>query len=78
MNSIRFVVEGSGATTVVDGKRCPMAVGDLILTPAWTWHDHVHQGSERIVWLDVLDGQLHRRNRTVLIVRSRGAPQLSI
>jgi gentisate 1,2-dioxygenase len=60
MNAIRFVVEGGGATTVVDGKACPMQCGDLILTPAWTWHDHVHEGSERIVWLDVLDGQLHR------------------
>ena len=60
MNAIRFVTEGSGATTVVDGKPCVMNVGDLILTPAWTWHDHIHNGSERIVWLDVLDGQLHR------------------
>jgi gentisate 1,2-dioxygenase len=60
MNAIRFVVEGSGATTSVDGQPCPMSCGDLILTPAWTWHDHIHNGSERIVWLDVLDGQLHR------------------
>jgi gentisate 1,2-dioxygenase len=60
MNAIRFVVEGSGATTVVDGTPCPMNFGDLILTPGWTWHDHVHEGTERIVWLDVLDGQLHR------------------
>jgi gentisate 1,2-dioxygenase len=60
MNAIRFVVEGSGATTSVDGQLCPMNRGDLILTPAWTWHDHIHNGSERIVWLDVLDGQLHR------------------
>jgi gentisate 1,2-dioxygenase len=60
MNAIRFVVEGSGATTFVDGKACPMNFGDLILTPGWTWHDHVHEGAKRIVWLDVLDGQLHR------------------
>jgi gentisate 1,2-dioxygenase len=60
MNAIRFVVEGSGATTFVDGKACPMNPGDLILTPAWTWHEHAHDGDERIVWLDVLDGQLHR------------------
>ena len=60
MNAIRFVVEGSGATTSVDGQPCPMNRGDLILTPGWTWHDHIHNGSERIVWLDVLDGQLHR------------------
>lgn len=60
MNAIRFVLEGGGATTIVDGKRCAMERGDLILTPAWTWHEHVHEGRERIVWLDVLDAQLHR------------------
>src|SRR5262249_17909797 len=59
MNALRFVLEGSGAITVVDGKPCPMAEGDLILTPAWTWHEHVHQGSAPIVWLDSLDVPLH-------------------
>ena len=43
MNALRFVLEGSGAITMVDGKPCPMEEGDLILTPAWTWHEHVHQ-----------------------------------
>lgn len=60
MNAIRFVLEGEGAITTVDGARCPMARGDLIVTPAWTWHEHVHPGDARIVWLDVLDAQLHR------------------
>jgi gentisate 1,2-dioxygenase len=55
MNALRFVLEGSGATTIVDGKPCPMEEGDLILTPAWTWHEHVHQGSAPIMWLDALD-----------------------
>ena len=55
MNALRFVLEGSGASTIVDGKSCPMEEGDLILTPAWTWHEHVHQGSGPIIWLDALD-----------------------
>ncbi|HEY7666214.1 MAG TPA: cupin domain-containing protein [Xanthobacteraceae bacterium] len=55
MNALRFVLEGSGATTIVDGKPCPMEEGDLILTPGWTWHEHVHEGSAPIVWLDALD-----------------------
>jgi gentisate 1,2-dioxygenase len=59
MNALRFVLEGSGATTVVDGKACPMEEGDLILTPAWTWHEHVHQGTAPIMWLDALDVPLH-------------------
>lgn len=55
MNALRFVIEGSGAETIVDGKPCPMEPGDMILTPAWTWHEHVHHGDERVVWLDSLD-----------------------
>ena len=60
MNALRFVLEGSGATTIVDGKACPMEEGDLILTPAWTWHEHVHDGSAPILWLDALDVPLHQ------------------
>jgi gentisate 1,2-dioxygenase len=60
MNALRFVLHGNGATTVVDGKPCPMYEGDLILTPGWTWHEHIHDGSGPIVWLDVLDASLHR------------------
>jgi gentisate 1,2-dioxygenase len=60
MNALRFVLEGSGATTIVDGKACPMEEGDLILTPAWTWHEHVHEGTAPILWLDALDVPLHQ------------------
>jgi gentisate 1,2-dioxygenase len=60
MNALRFVLDGDGANTVVDGKACPMYAGDLILTPGWTWHEHLHEGSGPIVWLDVLDASLQR------------------
>jgi gentisate 1,2-dioxygenase len=60
MNALRFVLSGDGATTVVDGKACEMAEGDLVTTPGWCWHEHIHKGSEPIVWLDVLDASLHR------------------
>ena len=43
-SAIRFVVEGTGAFTLVDGDRCPMEKGDLILTPAGLWHEHGHHG----------------------------------
>ena len=55
MDALRFVIEGEGAATTVDGKRCEMARGDLVLTPAWTWHEHEHRGDSRVVWLDSLD-----------------------
>lgn len=54
-NAVRMVVEGEGATTTVDGERCPMARGDLILTPTGLWHEHEHGGTVPVVWLDVLD-----------------------
>ena len=54
-NAVRMVVEGEGAWTTVDGERCPMLRGDLILTPTGLWHEHGHDGDAPVVWLDVLD-----------------------
>ena len=54
-SALRFIVEGSGAYTAVDGERTTMQPGDFIITPSWTWHDHGHEGDEPVVWLDGLD-----------------------
>jgi gentisate 1,2-dioxygenase len=54
-NAVRMVVQGEGAWTTVDGQKCSMQRGDLILTPTGLWHEHGHDGSEPVVWLDVLD-----------------------
>ena len=54
-NAVRMIVEGEGAYTTVDGDKCAMRRGDLILTPTGLWHEHGHDGSEPVVWLDVLD-----------------------
>lgn len=54
--AIRFVIEGDGgAYTTVDGEKTYMRRGDLILTPPWTWHDHGHEGTEPVFWMDGLD-----------------------
>jgi len=53
--AIRFIIEGHGAYTAVDGERVYMEPGDLILTPSWSWHDHGNETKERIVWMDGLD-----------------------
>jgi gentisate 1,2-dioxygenase len=58
MAAIRFVVQGQGAYTAVDGERFPMEEGDLILTPNWTWHEHHNESPDPIIWLDGLDGPL--------------------
>lgn len=54
-SAFRFILEGRGAFTAVDGERTTMEPGDLVLTPPWTWHDHGHEGDEPVVWLDGLD-----------------------
>ena len=58
-SALRFVIEGKGAYTAVDGERTTMYPGDFIITPSWAWHDHGNEGvdgvAEPVVWLDGLD-----------------------
>ena len=54
-SALRFIVEGAGAYTAVDGERTVMHPGDFIITPSWTWHDHGNPGDEPVVWMDGLD-----------------------
>ena len=60
MNALRFILEGDGAETIVNGKACPMHPGDLILTPAMTWHEHVNRTQTPALWVDILDVDLIR------------------
>ena len=53
--AIRFVVEGRGGFTIVEGEKLPMEKGDLILTPSLLWHDHGHEGRGPVIWFDALD-----------------------
>ena len=56
MSALRFGLAGRGARMIIDGDRVPMEPGDLILTPGWSWHGHVHPGGdEPVVWMDGLD-----------------------
>lgn len=52
LGALRFVIEGSGGYTTVDGAKLAMEPGDLILTPQWSWHDHGHEGTEAMIWID--------------------------
>jgi len=57
--AIRYVIKGvKGAYTVVDGEPLPMDTGDLITTPGWGFHDHYNEGTEPVMWLDVLDSRI--------------------
>jgi gentisate 1,2-dioxygenase len=53
--ALRFVIEGNGAYTTVNGQKCIMEPGDLILTPKLTWHDHSNDSQQPTMWLDGLD-----------------------
>jgi gentisate 1,2-dioxygenase len=59
-SALRFVIEGHGAYTSVDGERTIMEPGDFIITPSWTWHDHGNDSDKPMVWLDGLDVPLVR------------------
>ena len=54
-SALRFVLEGKGAATAVDGERTLMEPGDFVITPSMTWHDHSNETSEPMFWLDGLD-----------------------
>src|SRR5579859_5150583 len=60
MAALRFIVEGDGGYTIVDGEPLSMEPGDFLLTPSWTWHGHTHNGTDAMLWLDVLDVPLVR------------------
>ena len=53
--AIRWVLEGEGVWTTVNGDACDMHPGDLVLTPSWNWHDHVNGGDSEMFWFDGLD-----------------------
>jgi 1-hydroxy-2-naphthoate dioxygenase len=58
MGAIRFVLQGGGAQTTVEGEPFPMAPGDFITTPSRSWHDHYNGSDEPIVWLDGIEAPL--------------------
>jgi gentisate 1,2-dioxygenase len=58
--AIRFATQAEGAATIVNGRRCAMADGDLILTPPMCWHGHINETNHRIVWFDAANIPLIR------------------
>ncbi len=58
--AIRFVLEGHGVWTLVNGDAVAMEPGDCLLTPSWTWHEHHNPGRTPMIWFDGLDIPLVR------------------
>ena len=53
--ALRFIIEGERGFTAVEGEKVMMERGDMVLTPAWEWHDHGNEGDKPMIWLDGLD-----------------------
>ncbi len=54
-SAIRFVLDGKGAYTAVDGEKSFMSPGDFVITANWAPHDHGNTSDKPMLWLDVLD-----------------------
>jgi gentisate 1,2-dioxygenase len=54
-SAIRFVLDGEGAYTAVEGEKAYMSPGDFVITANWAPHDHGNTSKEPMLWLDVLD-----------------------
>lgn len=55
-SALRFIMEGEGGYTVVDGNKIMLEVNDFVITPNSTWHEHgVESGGKTCIWQDGLD-----------------------
>ncbi|MDU0957212.1 MAG: cupin domain-containing protein [Bradyrhizobium sp.] len=55
-SALRFIMEGTGAYTIVDGHKMTLGARDFVLTPNGTWHEHgVEAGGSVCIWQDGLD-----------------------
>lgn len=55
-SALRFVLEGTGAWTIVDGQKLEVGPRDFAITPNWTWHEHGNEGADGpVIWQDGLD-----------------------
>ena len=59
-SALRMVLEGNGGYTAVAGEKTEMQRGDLVITPAMSWHDHGQENHKPVIWVDGLD--LHMVN----------------
>jgi gentisate 1,2-dioxygenase len=55
-SALRFIMEGAGAYTIVDGHKMTLGANDFVLTPNGTWHEHgVDAHGSPCIWQDGLD-----------------------
>ncbi len=55
-SALRFVIEGEGAWTIVEGDRLQVGPRDFAITPSGTWHEHGNiSDANPVIWQDGLD-----------------------
>lgn len=54
-SAMRMVIESEDAYSAINGERCPMAPGDLVLNQSWHWHGHIHEGTAPHISMTCLD-----------------------
>ncbi|RZJ34309.1 MAG: cupin domain-containing protein [Flavobacterium sp.] len=55
-SALRFIMEGAGGYTVVDGNKITFEVNDFVITPNSAWHEHgVAEDGKTCIWQDGLD-----------------------
>jgi gentisate 1,2-dioxygenase len=54
-HAFRFVVEGEGVWTVVNGDPVRMSRGDFLPQGGWNWHAHHNAADRPMAWIDGLD-----------------------
>jgi gentisate 1,2-dioxygenase len=54
----RLGIQGSGGFSTVEGEKCGMGEGDLVLTPAGTWHDFGNESDKEALFVDIVNDPL--------------------
>lgn len=54
--ALRFIMEGQGAFTIVNGHKMTLGANDFVITPNGAWHEHgVEEDGKPCIWQDGLD-----------------------
>ncbi len=84
-HAFRFIVEGEGVWTVVNGDSVRMSRGDFLPQGGWNWHSHHNAATQPMAWIDGLDipfayyteSQFFEFGREALSPAERITPDLS-
>jgi len=84
-HAFRFVLEGEGVWTVVNGDPVHMSRGDFLPQGGWNWHAHHNGATEPMAWIDGLDipfsyyteSQFFEGGRDELLPEEKSTPERS-